>query len=115
MERRANCVQKLREIYLTITSEGELPNEDRAKLFSIIQEIELIFREDVVEGLREVALASYRLRFKRLRAEREFKRGNIEKSGKEDEEANELEGIIFDKLPILIDSMVKHSRLHDIS
>lgn len=115
MEKRSEIIGRLREIYLAFNANVELSNEERQKLGQTIQNAELIFQADVIEGLREISSKAYRLRFKNLAANRAYSKNDTAKGDEFLDEAIAIENEIFERLPALIDSMIEHSRLHDVS
>lgn len=114
LDRRSSCLLQVRSVNQALLQNGEIRSDDWKTLYEAIQESELIFPVGQVDGLREVSSASIRARFSRRAQNDAFKRGDEDQAEKWHARASTNEDLIFEKLPSLVESMVKHSRLHDV-
>ncbi len=115
LEQRSEIIGKLRRVYLAFNANVELTSDDRRTLGEAIQSAELIFQADLIKGLRDISLKTGKLGFINRRADQAYRRGNSEKGDEYNEEASQLEAEVFTQLPDLINSMIEHSRLHDVT
>ena len=111
LERRSLCINGLKELHVAFHSSQILSDEDRTKLFSLIQDAELIFEANLIEGLNEIRSNSIRVPSKHRLANSYYSQGNDQMGREALDAAFAMMDEIYERLPYLINSMINHSRI----
>lgn len=111
LERRSNCVQKMREIHNAWFTNACLSTDERRDFNQLITEVELIYPKNITEKLRETHKEIFRSSWKFSTANKFIEIGNKDRGDAMLKEASNHETKTFDLMPSLVDELIEHSRV----
>jgi hypothetical protein len=113
LDRRSECIGKLKAINQAFHEKVELNGNDHETLFQTIRDAELIFQPDVIYGLRKVATKTLQIPVA-YRAQRAAEdRGDSKKAQDWLDKVINHENAVFEALPALIESMISATRISE--
>ena len=111
LEKRSACVDELRQISNAWNQNANLSNEERAKFLALLYKVELLYPKIVAKKIDEAISIFRKANYNHIRSNVYYNRGEIEKGDEYSKNASDFEDKFLVVLPLLIDELVKNTRI----
>ena len=113
LERRADCIQKMRRISAAWYTEAFIPDEQRQEFWALLEDAQLLYPDVIVDEIRKALDSSNRERWHNKRANEYGDRGDQQRSQAQLEISLKADDELFEIMPSLLDKMISHTRIFD--